>query len=86
MRIHEDEVGLNEKPEDTRCIEIRPEASGVRAKDSIPNIAIIRNCGLWKVQGTATGSQLSFVPHVSPPREAIYTSRNMINAVILNFL
>ena len=46
--IDEDEVGLKEKPEVTmqihqkeyRYIEIRPEASGVRAKEFIPNFAI----------------------------------------------
>ena len=41
--IDEDEVGLKEKPEDTKIdyIEIRPEAPGVRAKELDPNFAII---------------------------------------------
>ena len=40
---NDDEVGLKEKPEDTRYIkkiEIRPEAPGVRAKDFIPTFPI----------------------------------------------
>ena len=45
--IDEDEVGLKEKPEDRYMyikkdyIKMRPEAPGVRAKDLIPNFAII---------------------------------------------
>ena len=48
MKIIDDEVGLKEKPEDTRYdyIEIRPQATRVRANDSIPNFDIIGNCGL----------------------------------------
>ena len=43
--IDEDEVGLQEKPEDTRYIKkdyigIRPEAPGVRAKDLIPTLPL----------------------------------------------
>ena len=45
-----DEDDLEEKTEDTRYSKIRPEAPGVWAKDSIPNIAIIGNCTLGKVQ------------------------------------
>ena len=46
---------LKENAEDIRYIkkdyiEIRPEATGVWAKDSIPNFAIIGNDGLGKVQ------------------------------------
>ena len=60
--IDEDEVGLKEKPEDTIDTSKRihrneaPSASGVWAKDSIPNFAIIRNCtlgrgliGIWEI-------------------------------------
>ena len=42
--IDEDEVGLKEKPEDTRYIkkiEINPEASGVWAKDLIPILPLL---------------------------------------------
>ena len=57
--IDEDEVGLKEKPEDTRYIKIRREAPGVWAKDLIPNFAIIGNCRLrngqvvtpWRILG-----------------------------------
>ena len=47
------EVGLKEKPEDTRYTEIRPEAPGVWAKDLINFIPIYCHhwdCGLGKVQ------------------------------------
>ena len=39
--IDEDKIVLKEKPEDVRSIKIRPEAPGLRAKDLIPNLAII---------------------------------------------
>ena len=56
--IDEDEVGLKEKPADTRYIvfdvskkiEIRPEAPGVRAKELDPNFCHYWDCGLGKVQ------------------------------------
>ena len=41
----DDEVGLKEKPEDTRYIEITPEASGVWTKDLINLIPIY--CHHW---------------------------------------
>ena len=60
--IDEDEVGLKEKTEDTIDTSKRihrneaPSASGVWAKDLIPNFAIIRNCtlgrgiiGIWEI-------------------------------------
>ena len=63
--IDENEVGLKEKPEDTRYIyqkdyiKIRTEAPGVRANDMIPNFAITGNYRLetdqvvtrWRVLG-----------------------------------
>ena len=54
--IDENEVGLKEKPEETRYtkkdyIKIRPEVPGVRAKDLIPNLAIIGNSRLGNGQG-----------------------------------
>ena len=48
--IDEDEVGLKEKPEDNRYIEIRPEAPGVWAKEPDPNFAIIGTADSAKVQ------------------------------------
>ena len=45
-----DEVGLNEKPEDTTYIEMRPEAPGVLEKDLILSFAIIGNCRLGNGQ------------------------------------
>ena len=49
----DDEVGLKEKPEDTRYIKIRPEAPGVWTKDLINFIPIYCHhwdCGLRPVQ------------------------------------
>ena len=53
MRMIDEVHGLKEKPEDPRFIKkdyikIRP---GVRAKDSIPNFAIIGNCRFGNGQG-----------------------------------
>ena len=50
----DDEVGLKEKPEDTRYIKIRPEAPGVRAKDLLNLIPIYCphwDCGLGRGGG-----------------------------------
>ena len=55
--IDEDEVGLKEKPEDTRYIKIRPEAPGVWAKDLInliPTLPLLGTVDLVKVQRCAT--------------------------------
>ena len=55
--LAEDEVGLKEKPEDSRYMyikiitsEMRPESPGVWAKDLISNFAIIGNCRLGNGQ------------------------------------
>ena len=67
--IGEDEVGLKEKPEDTRYIKkitskIRPKAPGVRAKDLIPTLPLLElqtrgKCRCVKPEGTQRGCEIS---------------------------
>ena len=48
--VNKDEVGLKEKPEDTRYIKIRPLVLGVRAKELDLNFCHYWDCRLGKVQ------------------------------------
>ena len=84
--IDEDDVGLKEKPEDNLSsqqldqkdyiLEIRPEAQEVRAKDWIPNFAIIRNCSLGNGQGrhSLEGPGMGWNPYPgAPPTTGLLT-------------
>ena len=72
----------SQKPEDARYpkkyIRLRLEAPGVRAKDMIPNFAIIGNCGLGESAGASRLKAPIVGGGVKNPGQVAHTTRSLI--------